>query len=522
LEQMDPKQTANEFRLWLTSYPSDKFPVAILQNSVKITNEPPQGLRANLIGSFLMDPISNEEFFEACQNPNAFKRLLYSLCFFHAVIQERRLFGPLGWNIPYEFTQNDLRISARQLQMFIDESPDAVQFKAIQYLTGECNYGGRVTEKQDRRLLMTLIGDYYTPEVLEEGHSLCAEYGEFTVPPPGSLEATIEAIKTLPLVIPPGVYGFHDNANLTREQNETYAMMENLMLTVGQASGGGSSSSEDAVGEAATDILRRMPEPWDLAEVQKKYPTMYKESMNTVLIQELTRFNNLTKVIASTLKDIQKAIQGLLLMSEDLEQVFLSIFNGKTPAMWLANSYPSLKPLGGYTGDLIERLKFFQTWIDSGIPVTFWISGIYFTQAFTTGASQNFARKYTIPIDTLTFDFEMPEDQNPKAKPENGVYCYGIFFEGCKWDWQKWELAESDPKVLFVPVPLIWIVPCKKVDLAAFPSYECPLYKVSTRKGTLSTTGHSTNFVMPIRVASSIPESHWVKRGVAMLTSLDA
>ncbi|CAE7768679.1 DNAH7 [Symbiodinium sp. CCMP2456] len=522
LEQMDPKQTNSDFRLWLTSYPSDKFPVSILQNSVKITNEAPQGLRMNLEGSYLMDPISNEEFFEACKNPEAFKRLLFALCFFHAVIQERRLFGPLGWNIPYEFTQNDLRISARQLQMFIDESPEQIQYKAINYLAGECNYGGRVTEAQDRRLLMILLLDYYNADVLTPGHPLCAEHPEFTVPPPGTLEETLENIRHTPLTTPPGIYGFHTNANLTREQNETYAMMESLLLTVGQASGSGGSSAEDIVGEAANDILRRLPGQFDLEEVQKRYPTMYEESMNTVLIQELTRFNGLTKVITATLKDIQKAIQGLLLMSPDLEQVFLSIFNGKTPAMWLANSYPSLKPLGGYTNDLIERLKFFQAWIDNGIPVTFWLSGIYFTQAFTTGAAQNFARRYTIPIDTLVFDYEMPQDQHPAAKPDNGVYCYGLFLEGCKWDWSEWQLAESDLKVLYVSVPLLWIVPCKKAELRTFPWYDCPLYKVSTRKGVLSTTGHSTNFVMPIKLRSSHPESHWVKRGVAMLTQLDA
>merc|ERR1719436_279244 len=156
--------------------------------------------------------------------------------------------------------------------------------------------------------------------------------------------------------------------------------------------------------------------------------------MNTVLTQEIGRFNALIKVMRSSLQDMQKAVKGLLLMSTELEAAFYEIFDGKTPAMWLKHSYPSLKPLGGYVNDLIERLRFFQTWVDKGAPVTFWFSGIYFTQAFTTGASQNYARKYQIPIDTLGFDFHYPREQNPQVKPDDGVYTYGLFFEACKWE----------------------------------------------------------------------------------------
>lgn len=299
-------------------------------------------------------------------------------------------------------------------------------------------------------------------------------------------------------------------------------MMDNLLCMVGQVSGGDGASAEDTIKEVADDISARLPSPWNIAQVQEKYPTMYEESMNTVLIQDLTRFNGLIATIHSSLSDIRKAIRGLLLMSLDLEQVFNSIFDGKTPAMWLANSYPSLKPLGSFTNDLVERLKFFQAWIDDGIPVIFWLSGIYFTQAFTTGTAQNYARKYTIPIDTLTFDFSFPREQEPVEKPSNGVYTWGVFLEGCKWDFSAWELRESEPKQLYTMMPLIWIVPAKKSEIKEFPSYECPMYKISSRKGTLSTTGHSTNFVMNIGLPSSSPESHWVKRGVAMLTQLDS
>jgi len=131
-----------DFRLWLTSMPTDKFPVAILQNGVKSTVEPSKGLKANLLRTYTT---YNEEYLNSSSKVQQWKKLLFSLSFFHAIVQERRKFGSLGWNIPYEFTDGDLQICTKQLNMYLNEYAD-IPYKVLKYIIGEINYGGRVTD----------------------------------------------------------------------------------------------------------------------------------------------------------------------------------------------------------------------------------------------------------------------------------------------------------------------------------------------------------------------------------------
>jgi dynein heavy chain len=259
-----------------------------------------------------------------------------------------------------------------------------------------------------------------------------------------------------------------------------------------------------------------------LEYAQLKYPVRWEESMNTVLCQELIRFNNLLSLMRDTLVNVQKAVKGLVVMSSELEVLGNALFVNRIPLLWKARSYPSLKPLSSYITDQHARLGFFNDWLNNKPPPTFWISGFFFTQAFLTGASQNYARRYTIPIDDVVFDFVMKKEfPSISPPPSDGVYTQGLFLEGARWDKDAHSLAESHPKILFSYAPLMHWVPYRKADIPVYPHYKCPVYKTSDRRGVLATTGHSSNFVCFIYMPTEQPETHWVQRGVAMLTQLD-
>lgn len=526
--EFNPDELHPEFRLLLTVMPANTFPVSLLQGGVKVTVEPPKGLKANMTRAYLM---YEDDWIEGCSRDHAFRKMLFGLSFFHALILGRKKFGPLGWNIQYQFSDPDRSISASQLKIFLDEFK-TIPYDALTYMGAEANYGGRVTDGQDRRTIVNILADFYTPKILDEDFKFSIS-GIYYAPPTTDKKGYFDYIKSFPLNEQPEVYWLHQNADLTALINEGMGLLATAVSLMPKGAGSSGKSPEEMFAEVAADIEQQLPKKaFDIEAVERKYPPDYNESLNTVLPQEMGRCNKLFNKVHWSVVNVQKAVKGLVVFSPDLEEVGDSFLNNRQPVVWQKVSYPSLKPLGGYLADFLRRYQNFQDWFDKGPAVVFWLSGFFFTAAFLTGILQNMARKGKYPIDMCMWNnYIQPASKERESyeKPYKGAYTYGLFMEGAKWDDSLQRLNESDPKVLFVEIPVIFFDPVPvEEDATTKNVYECPVYKTSARKGVLSTTGHSTNFVCNINCLILDDSSqlagtarYWIKRGVAMLTMLD-
>jgi len=522
------------FRLWLTACPSPDFPISILQNGVKMAIEEPRGLRMALTRAYMgMD----EEWFEGSKKSFEFKKMLFGLCFFHGLVLERRGFGPQGWNIPYGFSEHDLAISRLQLKQFLEDFA-GVPWDALNYMVAEANYGGRCTDTQDRRALAYILTVYYTPEVLKEEYKFSVS-GLYYSPPEGPLSSYLEFIKALPMSTTPEVFCMHTNASLTASINEGMSVLKSaltMMGSFGASTGGGddddeggkAKTPEEIFSQIAADCSAKLPPKADMEAVQRTYPVKYDQCLNTVLHTELGKFNRLLGKLSSTLNDLGKAVKGLVVFSPELEEVGAGCLTNKIPAPWIDVSYPSLKPMLSYIDDFMLRWKFVLNWIKGGIPLTFWFSAYFFQQAFLTGVLQNFARKDQIAIDRCIWNYTvMKYSFKAEAQPEKGAYSYGLYMEGARWDDDNMCIADSFPKVLWCEFSTVWLKPVQIEEDEIRPDkmYACPVYKTSARRGVLSTSGHSSNFILWMSIPHSCQGVHsevfWTQRGVAFISQTD-
>lgn len=513
-----------DFRLWLTSAPSEVFPVSVLQAGIKMTNAPPRGLRASLLQTYMS---MDDDALEDSHPSVALHRLTFSLCFFHALVLERRRFGSIGWNEPYRFTPEDLSICRRQLRMLVDESiDDDINYRVLVYLTANVNYGGKVTDEQDQLLIEAIAERCICRAAAEEDAYSFSASGAYHCPRAQSRQGTLDCILSLPTTTAPEAFGLHANAQIVGHQQASRDLLQGLCRLAPREP----LTPEDGMQEAGplqqAELLReQVPKPIDVKAL-RNHPVKYLESMNTVLRQEVLRCNRLLAEVKETLGRLEGALKGMTVMSEELEQVGASLRCGIVPSVWAEVGFLSMKPLKSWVKDVQERVRFFSQWCTRD-PVAFSLAAFFFPQGFLSGILQNFARRYKTAFDKLSFSHRIQDmigqDALCVTAPEDGCYVEGFFLEGCHFSGGSGGFLESSvPRELFCPMPWVWFLPVVSGETqlgVQRPTYRSPLYKVLSRRGELSSMGHSTNFVASVELPSREEPSTWALAGVALFLS---
>ncbi|KAH8299235.1 hypothetical protein KR044_006570, partial [Drosophila immigrans] len=531
-----------DFRLYLSSMPTQSFPISVLQNSVKITNEPPKGIKANVIGA-LSD--LKVEFFEQHIQASKWRAIVFGLCMFHAVLLERRKFGPLGWNITYEFSESDRECGLKTLDFFINrETMDAIPWEAILYINGEITWGGRVTDYWDLRCLRTILTIFSSERIIQPDYKYCRGDAYYRDPQGATLKEYATFVQGFPVLEDPEIFGMNQNANIVFQTKETEFFISTLLLGQPRSSADEGQAMENElcqqvisrIQSVLTNKIQREPIHDTLTVLDNKGQM---PSLTTVLVQEIDRFNIALGIIHDSLANLAKAIKGLVVMSEDLEMVFRALLANLVPVMWAKRSFLSIKPLPNYIVDFQRRIDFIQHWAENGAPRSYWISGFFFPQSFLTGVLQTYARRRVLPIDSLKIDFQIIEMEltqqdffelhnadvsdhhlygNLEECTDAIINVHGIFVEAARWDLSKGGLCDAKFGELYTRMPVVRFMPC--LEISPILRYEAPLYKTQQRSGVLSTTGHSTNFVLSILLRSKNDPEFWIMRGTALVCAV--
>ncbi|XP_076777045.1 dynein axonemal heavy chain 11 isoform X9 [Arvicanthis niloticus] len=481
------------------------IPQGLLENSIKITNEPPTGMLANLHAA--LDNF-DQDTLEMCSKDQEFKSILFSLCYFHACVAGRLRFGPQGWSRHYPFSSGDLTICTNILYNYLEANPN-VPWEDLRYLFGEIMYGGHITDAWDRKLCRVYLEEFMNPSLTEDELMLAPG---FAAPPYSDYSGYHQYIEDMLPPESPALYGLHPNAEielLTVTSNTLFRTLLEMQPRNAVSKEELGQSTEDKVKNILDDILERLPEEFNMAEIMQKNPN--RSPYVLVCFQECERMNILIQEIRVSLQHLDLGLKGELTLSPDVETQMSALSYDRVPDTWNRLAYPSTYGLAQWFNDLLLRCRELDTWTqDLSLPAVVWLSGFFNPQSFLTAIMQTMARRNEWPLDRmcLTIDVTKKTKEDYGHPPREGAYLHGLHLEGARWDIQSGALVDARLKELTSTMPVIFAkaIPVDRQEIKH--AYECPVYKTKARGPT---------YVWTFRLRSKDRIAKWVLAGVALL-----
>jgi len=388
---------------------------------------------------------------------------------------------------------------------------------------GQAMYGGRVSDGWDRRGLVVYCEEFFGDFLFDDcQHFFMSQGTGFDYDCPEGVQPVDvykERVEGMPLVNSPAVYGLHPNAEIMYFLNSTKTMWTDLQDLQPRSTGGGDGASyEDHLSGVANDIKAKVPDQTDIVATRKLLgDTVSPEEV--VLLQELARFNNLTKSMHDTLVDLGRALIGEIGMSDTLDTLGQNLSVGQLPGMWTRFAPWTQKPIGSWMMHFTHRHAQYQAWIREGSPAVMWLSGLHIAESYLTALVQTACRIRLWPLDKstlFTVVTQFTDREQVPGKLEFGTYIEGIYLEGAGWDIEKSVLMTQQPKKLVEELPIMHIIPMEAARVKLTNTIRTPVYSTQIRKNAMG-----FGLVFEADLATSAHLSLWVLQGVALCLNTD-
>jgi dynein heavy chain len=465
------------FRLYVSSDPATSIPIGLLERSIKLTNEPPEGLKANMKRAFTFFNKADIE-----EKDPKIKTILFALCYFHSVMLERRKFGPKGWNMRYPFSVGDLRDSAIVLNNYMETNASSgkIPWDDLRYIFGAIMYGGHIVDDWDRIFCAAYLENLMKDDLLEDDEAELFPYVEgkgvsFKCPAPTAYEKYIEHIETECPPETPLAFGMDPNAEIdfrTQQCLSLFKTLQDLQPRSAGAGGGGGGGLQERIQAfmlRVADECQLDQNKLNIDDIASKLGDEARTPYQNSFLQECEYMNILIRAIVGSLAEIELAFKGELTMTERMEALMAAIYVNRVPAQWAKHAYASTRGLSSWLDNLKQRLDQLNAWKDDPTkkPNVTFINRLFNPQSFLTSIKQVYARDTGIELNSLTIQTDVLkklywEPDLPPCKEGQGAYVFGLQVEGARWEPAAGQLEESKPKKPFSVMP---VVSCRAAPL---------------------------------------------------------
>nr|8FCY_A Chain A, Cytoplasmic dynein 1 heavy chain 1,Serine--tRNA ligase [synthetic construct] len=522
------------FRLFLTMEINPKVPVNLLRAGRIFVFEPPPGVKANMLRTFSSIPVSR-----ICKSPNERARLYFLLAWFHAIIQERLRYAPLGWSKKYEFGESDLRSACDTVDTWLDDtakgrqniSPDKIPWSALKTLMAQSIYGGRVDNEFDQRLLNTFLERLFTTRSFDSEFKLaCKVDGHKDIQMPDGIrrEEFVQWVELLPDTQTPSWLGLPNNAErvllttqgvdmiskmlkmqmLEDEDDLAYAETEKKTRT--DSTSDGRPAWMRTLHTTASNWLHLIPQT--LSHLKRTVENI-KDPLFRFFEREVKMGAKLLQDVRQDLADVVQVCEGKKKQTNYLRTLINELVKGILPRSWSHYTVPAGMTVIQWVSDFSERIKQLQNISLAAASggakelknIHVCLGGLFVPEAYITATRQYVAQANSWSLEELCLEVNVTTSQGATLDACSfGVT--GLKLQGATCNNNKLSLSNAISTALPL-TQLRWVKQTnteKKASVVTLPVY-------------LNFTRADLIFTVDFEIATKEDPRSFYERGVAVL-----